>query len=169
MRLQATLTLAALAAAAFLGAAVPAFAGSASQNMTVSATVIADCTIATAPIAFGSYDPLNSSDTTANGSVSVTCTNGAPITIELDNGQNSSHAGSQTRAMTDGSSHYLTYDVFQDAGHSTEWGSVAASHAVSTNGTGAADAHSAYGLALHGQTAPPIGVYSDTVLAKVNF
>ena len=77
------LTLTALAFSA------PAFAGSASANLNVTANVAANCTISTSPVAFGAYDPVvanASTDLTASGTVTVACTKGTAATIDLGNG-----------------------------------------------------------------------------------
>ena len=171
MKVRGRLT--ALAAAGILAAAGPAFAisGSNTANIAVTATVVSDCNISTAPIGFGSYNPLAAAPNDTTGTVTITCTNGAPVTVELDNGLNAGLAlNAQPRAMKNGASvNYLGYDIFQNAGRTTEWGSVAATNNESTTGTGAAQVLTAYARANAGQTTVPIGSYSDTVVAKVNF
>ena len=59
---------------------IPAFAGSATANLNVSASVAAVCTISTAPVAFGAYDPVvanAATDLNGTGTVTVACTKGA--------------------------------------------------------------------------------------------
>ena len=67
------------AASTALSVAAPAaaLAGTQTTNMGVSATVTANCTISTTPVAFGNVDTL-AGNHDATGSVSVSCTNGAP-------------------------------------------------------------------------------------------
>ncbi len=62
-------------------------AGTDTADLAVSASVAANCIIATAPLAFGAYDPVDThaaSPLDATGTVSVTCTDGAAAVIELD-------------------------------------------------------------------------------------
>src|SRR2546426_5364633 len=70
---------------------VPAFAGTATSNLSVTASVSANCTISTTPVAFGAYDPIGANAAAAlngTGSVSVTCTSGASTTVTLGQGSN---------------------------------------------------------------------------------
>ncbi len=63
-------------------------AGSATANLTVQATVDANCTISTTMVDFGSYDPIVTNLTTdltapAGGKLTLLCTNGASATVTL--------------------------------------------------------------------------------------
>jgi spore coat protein U-like protein len=156
-----------------IGAASTTDATTASTNLSVTASVTANCTITTSAVAFGGYDPITANATTpldGTGTVSVTCSNGANTTITL--GQGSNPGGTSTdaapaRRMTDGSSHYLTYSLYQDSGHATVWGNTAGTgHAVT--GTGSQTSVTVYGAVDAGQNAP-VGSYLDTVVATVTF
>jgi len=71
----------------------PLFAASKNANLDISASVAANCTITTGPVAFGAYDPVGANaaaDLLAAGSVTVACTKGSVTTIDLGNGGNSS-------------------------------------------------------------------------------
>jgi spore coat protein U-like protein len=160
-------------------AAVPAFAGAASTNLAVSATISNNCTIATSPVAFGVYDPIVTNLATpldGSGTVSITCTKGAATTIGLGLGAN---ATGTTRRMTDGASDYITYEAYQPPDNTpgtacsyaapTVWGTtggnlftpvVAPSKATRT--------YNVCGRVAAGQD-QPAGGYNDTVLATVNF
>ncbi len=64
-----------------------AVAGSQSANLDVSASVADNCTISTTPLAFGAYDLIvaNAADPLdGTGTVTITCTQGASTSIELD-------------------------------------------------------------------------------------
>ena len=55
----------------------PLFAASKNANLDISASVAANCTITTGPVAFGAYDPVGANaaaDLLATGSVTVACT-----------------------------------------------------------------------------------------------
>src|SRR5271169_1884903 len=75
-------TLVPIALAFTLAAAAPvAFAGSATNPLTLSATVINNCSITTTPVAFGNYDPLSASPNQASGTVVIACTKNAAPSI----------------------------------------------------------------------------------------
>jgi spore coat protein U-like protein len=156
-----------------LGVGGAAFAaGSASDNLAVSASIASNCTIdASAGLAFGAYDPIvanKSSDLTGDGSISVICTNGSAVTIELDGGQNEDGAApaAPARRMADGAN-FLSYTLYSDAGLSTLWATGAAVD-VDDTGTGVASSHTVYGSVAQDQNVP-VGSYSDTVSATVTF
>ena len=74
---------------------------SATASLTVSASVSKNCTITTAPVTFGAYDPVTANATApldATGTVTVTCTKGA-VAKGLGPGSNAQGA---TRRMTQG-------------------------------------------------------------------
>lgn len=143
--------------------------GSASANLGVSASVANNCTISTSPLAFGSYDPVVANASTnldATGTVTVACTKGATATIGLGLGSN---AAGNTRRMTDGSSNFLSYEVYQDSSRATVWGNSGAdllspSAAPSKNTRD----FTVYGRVPSNQDVPA-GSYTDTVTATVNF
>src|SRR5579871_6049957 len=79
-----------------------AFAGTATSNMSVTATVSANCTISAGSLAFGTYDPVVTNATTAlNGTatLSVTCTNGAASTLTLGQGSNANTGSTDTAPL----------------------------------------------------------------------
>ncbi|QHI98828.1 fimbrial major subunit CsuA/B family protein [Xylophilus rhododendri] len=150
-------------------------AGTANDNLSVVATVAATCTITATggTLNFGPYDPVGNNAATAltgTGSVSTTCTTGSDVKVTLGEGLNKdsgSTASSPLRRMTDGSSHYLTYTLFSDAGMGTVWGNDT-NTGLSTTGTGAPSSLTVYGSIPAGQNVPA-GSYADTVIATVTF
>ena len=156
-----------LAAVGFLGNTISA--ASTSTSLSVTASVNNNCTISTAALAFGAYDPVvtnASSPLDGTGTVTIACTKGATTTIGLGLGTN---ASGSTRRMTDGSGNYLTYEAYQESSHSTVWG---------TSGAGlltpaAAPSKAARSFTVYGRIAGsqdiPAGSYTDTVTATVNF
>ena len=97
-------------------------AQSASASLAVTANVIKNCTISTAPVNFGAYDPVAANATApldGIGTVTVTCTKGAVAKVGLNPGAN---AQGTTRRMTQGAAEYLTYEVYKDTGHANVWG-----------------------------------------------
>jgi len=149
-------------------------AGSATANLTVQATVDANCTISTTMVDFGSYDPIVANLTTdlqapAGGKVTLLCTNGASATVMLGQGANpdtGSTAANPSRQLKHGASDYLSYTLYSDA-YTTEWGDTAPT-GVAHTGTGASADLAIYGVIPQGQN-KPVGTYTDTVLATVTF
>ena len=147
-------------------------AGSAQADLDVSADVTANCTISPAALAFGTYDgaianaaaPLDST-----GTVTVTCTNGSPVSITLGQGANADALSSDDtplRNMTDGTQ-LMAYFLYQDAGHATVWGNSLASD-LAQDGNGAAQNLTVYGRIPAGQNLSE-GTFTDTVVANVEF
>ena len=96
----------------------------------------------------------------------VACTKGAVATVGLGLGSN---ASGSTRRLTDGSSNYLTYELYQDAGRTTVWGTSGAG----LYSPGAAPSKVARNFTVYGRVASdqdvPAGSFNDTVVATVNF
>lgn len=148
---------------------IPAFAGTATANLNISASVSAVCSISTSPVAFGAYDPVSanaSTDLTASGTVTVACTKGASATIDLGNGGNLS-AGS--RRMSSGSD-FLNYSLYKDAARTQVWGSGLAGGTTLTynSASKAATGITVYGTVPQAQDVT-VGSYSDVVLATINY
>jgi spore coat protein U-like protein len=142
---------------------------SASASLTVTANVTKNCTITTAPVNFGAYDPVTANATAALdgvGTVTVTCTKGAPAKVGLSTGGNAQGA---TRRMTGGVDAYLTYELYKDTGRATVWGDTldtALDIPAAPNRN--PRPFTVYGRIAGAQDAT-VGTYTDTVLATVNF
>jgi spore coat protein U-like protein len=142
---------------------------SATATLTVNASVSKNCTITTAPVNFGAYDTVTANATApldGLGTVTVTCTKGAPAKVGLDPGAN---AQGTTRRMSGGTAAFLNYELYKDNAHATVWGNTpetgldvpAAPNRNPRN-------FSVYGRVPAAQDAT-VGTYSDTVVATVNF
>ncbi len=162
--------------AAFL-IALPAYGATATGNLAASASVAANCTIATAPVAFGAYDPVVANAAaarTGNGSITVACTAGSAPAITLGLGNNSV-AG--VRNMASGAER-LNYELYQPPNTTpgtacgaltTVWGTTGANIFTPTSpASKAARTYNVCGSVAAGQDVG-IGAYSDTVVASVNF
>ena len=159
-----TSTIAAVAAVAI----PPLSAATATANLTVSATVTNNCTLSTAALAFGSYDPVAanaSSSLDGTGRVTVACTKGATATIGLGTGSN---ASGSSRRMSDGGSNYLNYELYSDSGRSTVWNSSSGTLSPAAAPSKVARDFTVYGRISSNQDVPA-GTYGDTVVATVNF
>lgn len=156
-----------------LAASGAAFAGTASDNLSVTATVIDNCTISTAALAFTNYDPIvanASSNLDGTGTVTVTCTLNDAVQITLGQGANADTGSTDAaplRRMLAGAGEFLSYSLFSDSGRTVVWGNDATVD-VETTGTGVAEVHTVYGRVSSGQNRPA-GSYSDTVAATVTF
>ena len=164
----------AVAAALAMGAvSSTATATTATSNLSVTASVTANCTITTAPVAFGAYDPVVTNASTAlngTGTVSVTCTNGASTTVTLGQGSNANTGSTDAvpaRRLKDGATDYLTYSLYSDTGRTVVWGNTVGT-SVAHTGTGLLTALTVYGAVTAGQNVPA-GSYSDTVVATITF
>jgi spore coat protein U-like protein len=160
---------------AFVGLAS---AGTATANLNVSASVAANCTIGTASVAFGTYDPIVAHATSpldATGAVTITCTKGTATTITL--GLGATPAGS-TRQMT-GTGGLLAYELYQQPGTTpgtacnyttpTIWGTTGAEIYTPTAAPSkVARTYNVCGRVPAGQDVGS-GSYTDTVVATVNF
>ncbi len=147
-------------------------AGTATANLSVTATVSASCSISTTPLAFGAYDPVGAQAATpldATGGVVVTCTSGAATTLTLGQGQNANSGSSDTtplRRMASGGN-FLSYTLYQNPAHSTVWGNTSGT-GVSHTGTGTATTVQVYGRIPAAQNVAS-GSYADIVVATVTF
>jgi len=139
--------------------ATPALGGTASNTLTVTATVAATCSVSASSLNFGTYTV--STNTDQSGNISVTCTTGTPYTVELDGGTN---ASGSTRRMVNASS-YLTYELYTDSGRGTVWNNT---NTVAGTGTGAAQSIPLYGRIPSSQNVPA-GTYTDTVQITVTY
>jgi spore coat protein U-like protein len=165
-----------IAAVAFCLSAPSAHAASASSSFPVSAAVAAVCSISTANLGFGNYDPIGANAAThldIDGSVTVTCTKGSQVWIDLDAGTHAASAVGTTRAMQSGVADFLNYELFSNAGRTTVWG--VGDPGAGGNGfaPGPAVNKNSRVFPIHGRVPAAqdsaVGNYTDTVQATVNF
>jgi len=140
-----------------------------SASLTVSANVVKNCTISTAPVNFGAYDPVAANATSpldGVGTVTVACTKGAVAKVGLNVG---GYPAGTSRRMFGGTSTFLAYELYRDANHATVWGNTADTaldipEAQNRNPRN----FSVYGRIAAAQDAA-VGNYADTIVATVNF
>jgi len=151
--------------------AAPAFAAT-TADVAISATVVSSCSITALPVAFGNYDALSATPKDATGSVDVTCSVGSNPKIWLGQGLNAgsgSTAAVPVRRMKNGTSNFLSYQLYQESSHSTVWGGTDASSPAAATATDLNPVTSTiYGRVPINQSST-VGAYSDTVVATVNF
>ena len=168
----------ALVSAVLVGTAsltLPAYAGTDSSNMAVTADIGMNCTISTTDIAFGSYDPIvanASSDLDAAGSVTTTCTVGSAGSVIIGQGlgasEGSTDADPVRRMQGPGEGDYLEYQVYSNDDRSAVWTNTVATGETYT-ATGSAEVMPVYGRVAAGQTSVAEGSYSDTLIVTVNY
>lgn len=145
--------------ALFALATTSMFAATATSTINVSANVANVCTISTTTnLAFGAYDPVftnavNPKFETAPAAVSVSCTKGTLPTVTI--------AGPFT--ITNGTD-TLIYSLFSDLNHTTAFGTVNLTFALSK----APQLVSVWGLIPGGQDVSA-GSYLGTATAQVNY
>ncbi|PPE74469.1 spore coat protein U [Solimonas fluminis] len=153
-----------------MAGAAPAVAATVTGNFQAQITIQNTCALTTAPtnLNFGPQGVLVANvDTTST--IKVTCTTGADFDLGLDAGANESAANNvNTRRMTDGSSHYVSYNMYSDSGRNTVWGEAVDTNTVGSTGTGTEQSFTVYGR-VPAQTTPPAGSYADTVVVTVTY
>jgi len=151
-----------------------AFAGTATNNLNVSATIVPDCTInSVGSLAFGNNLGLpfavNGVDAAASSVINYTCTNsGVAPAMRLGQGQNfaaGSTDATPLRRMANGTN-YISYSLYQDNSHTTPWNNTVAT-AVSGTANGLVQNVTLYGVAK--ATNVPTGSYSDVVTVSIDF
>ena len=147
----------------------PAFAGTASANLNVSANVANTCNIGVNALQFGSYDS-SAPSTTGTGTIITNCTNGAFATITLGQGlspKSGSTDAAPLRQLASADGNKLAYGLYTDMSLSNVWGNTAETGS-GTVGTGGEVSKTFYGE-IPGSQSVPAGTYTDTVVATVTF
>jgi spore coat protein U-like protein len=133
-----------------------------SATMSVSATVVNQCSVSASNMNFGTASLLTSA-LSATSSIAVTCNAAIPLTIALDNG--ATGTGPTTRRMTAGT-HTVQYGIYKDNAHSQPWGNTSGVNTASASGPSATV--TAYGQ-VPAQVAPVPGSYADIVGVTVTY
>lgn len=153
--------------AAFAGAV---HADTVTSSFQVRITIQKACDVTTTAPTDLDFGPHPSLATAINGTstITVTCTPGSPYTIGLDAGLYPTTAGDvSTRRMSDGATHFVAYQLYQDPGHTTPWGQTIGTNTVAATGNGSAQATSVYGLVPSANA--NAGNYADTIGVTVTY
>jgi spore coat protein U-like protein len=149
----------------------PAVAQSQTQtgNIALSMTVAAECTLATADLAFGTTGIIDA-DIDVAADLTVQCTAGSPYEISLSDGAGvgaTTAARLLTNAVT--AADTATYSLYQNADRTTVWGNIGGTDTVdSLAATGADEVITVYGRVDGGQNIAT-GTYGDTVVATITY
>lgn len=143
------------------------FCGTATGTFTVTATVSASCSVTTAALAFGTIGTPLGANQDAQSNVNITCGNGAPYSISLNQGSGTG-ATVAARLLTSGAN-TLSYALYLDSSRSQLWGdSTHGTSVVSGVGSGTTQALTVYGRIPTGSS-PAAGTYNDTITVTVSF
>ena len=166
----------ALAVALTLAAAAPMTHAATYNNGTATATfnvtlaLQANCTISANPLNFGSNGVLSTA-LSQQTTVAVTCTNTTPYNIGLDAGTvTGSSVATRLMAGTAAGNTTTTvsFQLYQDAAHTTVWGNTQGTNTVTGTGTGSAQSIAVYGQ-VPAQATPQPDTYQTTITATVYF
>lgn len=142
-----------------------AIAATGTSTFQVTATSQATCSITSnTPLSFGNYSGSAISATTT---VMVTCTSTTPFNVGLNAGT-ASGATVGHRMLTGPGSVTLNYGIYQDTGHTVNWGETIGTDTVAGTGNGSAQPLTLYGYMPSGPAANP-GAYTDTITATVTY
>ncbi|SMO43668.1 Csu type fimbrial protein [Paracoccus laeviglucosivorans] len=144
-----------------------ASAQTATDTFDVQITIAAECEIvSTETLDFGSAGVL-SGDVDASADLEVACTESTPFDIGLNEGTGAGGT-TATRQMTGPGATTIAYQMFQNAGRTTNWGDAVGTDTVTSTGTGTTQSFTVYGRVI-AQTTPAPGTYTDTVTVTVTY
>ena len=153
-----------LTAACLLQSVELPLAATTTSTFTVSITLVATCTINSAStLNFGSSVGILSANIDQSSTISVTCSNTTPYDIGLDAGT-ATGATVTTRKLGNA----VSYSLYSDSGHTTNWGNTVSTDTVASTGTGSAQSFTVYGR-VPSQTTPAPGAYTDTITVTVTY
>jgi spore coat protein U-like protein len=136
-----------------------------STSFSATATVLSSCNIGATTVNFGSAGIL-STNTDAQGTLSIQCSPSLPYTISLSGGNSGATDPTQRKMSFSGAN--LTYGLYQDAARTLPWGSTIGTNTTSGTGTGVTQTQTVYGR-VAGQTTPAPGTYTDSVIVTVGY
>jgi spore coat protein U-like protein len=143
-------------------ASLPARAGTDTDQLTVTATVLSSCSLSGGTLSFGQYVSGQTTDLDVGGTISYVNCSGT-LGFALDGGGAGSVAG---RQMSSGANR-LNYQIYRNPTRSAVWGSGADAQGVTLVGTQSGT------VAVHGRIpkgqAVPDGTYTDVVNITLTF
>jgi spore coat protein U-like protein len=134
---------------------------------TVTANIRPSCNSVTATdLSFGQSTGLLSANMDGTSTISLTCVNGTPYQVGLNNGTSAN--GNVRRMKFSGGGDYVTYELYRDSGRSQRWGNTQDTDTVAGTGSGSSQQIAVYGR-VPPQTTPTPGTYADTVTVYVYY
>lgn len=140
----------------------PARAGSDTDQLTVTATVLSACSLSGGTLSFGTYTSGQTGNLDVNGTINYVNCSGS-LSFTLDGGGS---GNINARQMSAGSSR-LNYQVYRNAARNAVWGTGADAHGVVLIGT-QSGAVTVYGRIPANQVVAD-GTYTDTVNITLTF
>lgn len=141
-----------------------AFAGTASTNIQVSATVAASCTIRATPLAFGVIDVKQ--DSTTNGQVRFTCSKG--ISVIFAYGAGSGTLAQRTMLGSTDNTEKLNYNIYLNSGPDILGDGTNGTRSISTTAQGVEEITFISGKVPAGQYVKPDN-YTDGVTVTLSY
>jgi spore coat protein U-like protein len=147
-----------------------ATAATATADLHVTIEITSECLLGTVTdVNFGSHGVLSAAQT-AQGSISVQCTNNQTYTLALGAGSgagaDANTADSRFMTLASGTD-TVSYGLYRDSALAQPWGD-ATGNLFSGTGTGSAVAIPVYGK-VPSQTTPQAGIYNDTVVVTLTY
>lgn len=164
---------ASISSAVLLAAAGSASAATATSTFNVTATVLKNCLVSSANLAFGSYTP-NTGALTGNSAITVRCTKTTPYTVTLNAGTTT--GGTLAQRLLANGANTLQYNLYTSSGLTTIFGDGSGgTGTIAGTGNGVSVA-SAQTVTVYGQLpdntsnqdATP-GSYADTITVTVTY
>jgi len=173
--MRSSKTLAGLGAGVLLALSGGADAATATTTFNVTASVVANCTVAATDLSFGNTF-TGAANVDSTSTVNVNCSNGAPYALSLDVGTGGGTFAARTLAKVAGppTPGTLTYNLYRDAARTEVWGDGVAPSTFTVSGTGTGMANTlpstVYGrLPAAGNGNPVTGDYSSTITVTVTY
>lgn len=135
-----------------------------SSSFTVSAYVLPSCKVSASNMNFGSSGII-AANVDATATLTLTCSNGAPYTVSLSNGNTGTSP--ILRKMVNGANS-ITYGLYRDAARSAQWGSTIGTNTASGTGNGSLQTMTVYGR-VQPQNTPAPGTYTDTIVVTITY
>lgn len=152
------------------GFSVNSYAATDSDNMVVTAQVLASCSIDAGAMSFGNYDTTDTSATRTTATLVSTCTSGATPNISMNQGAASGTGSTDAvpvRRMIGSDGSYLNYDIYSDEDYDAVWGNTVDTD-VLVDADGSAVSTTVYGEIPALQAASSVS-YADSVSVTITF
>ena len=159
----------AICAGAGLFLAAPAAAQSThASDMAVGASVVGECTVSVTELNFGdAINPVLVTEIDMNGTVTVSCSDKAIFSMEMDYG---THANGTQRRLRNAAGDYLNYQIYRNFNRTQVWAvkPTEKRNGIILNGGGSED-YEAYGTLTGITPSTPTGTYTDTITVTLTF
>ena len=132
-----------------------------------------NCNVSATDVAFGTYNPTNSSSTNATGIIHVSCTGLIGLLVQTNISLNTGGSGSYSPRKMSSGANLLNYNLYKEASHTTVWGDGTGGTGIITDSFlivlfGTSKDYTIYGSIPAGQYVAA-GSYTDTITVTVEF